>query len=138
MIGQYLSDILLALLFECVLRRAICDAVEYSRNKKAVREYYKNASSIRNILRLYKISSSHAPRHLALFYSLRILNISIVVGAISIFSFFPVQNCIIVYRRLIQVKFILLYLPFLIYVLFFLKNPKRGDKRLDFSRFRKP
>lgn len=131
-----LEELLFSVLFECMWRSAVRDAIEYKRNKRQKKQFYAENTALRNFLRSYAHIQSNAPRHMLLFQIIRILNLIWLLG-IALTSFFA--NSPEVCDFLLNLKVWCLYVPFCLYgAYYFLIIGDPRKKRFDFDRFKKP
>ena len=129
-----LFDLVLFFSMEVLLRICVREAIHYKRNKRQFRDYVNKIKRITHYFRLYSPGDSNAPKNMAYFQLLRIINVICFCA-----------NCVLmlvgkktICGYLLCARIALFYLPYFLYVTYaLLKGPGR-KKDIDFSIFKKP
>lgn len=131
---SFLFDLLLFAFFEASARACVREAYSFRRNKRQIKERIKNLALVRRVFRLYFPGETNAPNNMRLFQLFRAVNC---LGLLV--------NCYFVWNEkaaicggVLCAKIVLLYLPFIIYVVYALLKGPAGHKNIDYSIFRNP
>ena len=132
----YIIDAWMLLFISIIARIGVRDAFAYKKSRSHIKKELKDLGVLRRITRAYPTQSSKAPRHMTAFQCVRIVNLLFFAAELIVlirleFSADPVLiGCIIA-------KWVLFYLPLILYVLIALHSGK-DPHIMDFSRFRAP
>ena len=131
---SFLFDLLLFALFEASARTCVREAYSFRRSKRQIKEHIKNLALVRRVFRLYYPSETNAPNNTRLFQLFRAANcLGLLVNC-----YFAWDEKAAICGGVLCAKIVLLYLPFILYVVYALLKGPAGRKNIDFCIFRNP
>ena len=134
MIYNILEDSLLSLFMGAIVRTCVRDALKFRRNKKQFKTFMLSVGLIKRLFCLYSPSDSNAPNNMRYFQCFRIVN----VISFCIDLFFLILRESTIWEHILLARIILLYVPFVFYILYAIIKGPSGHKTIDFSIFKNP
>ena len=122
-----------------LLRSGIVDAYQFRMTNRQIRQYAKMHSQWFRILLPYRQTKDcGAPRHMRLFQTLRMVNwTAIIIMLILAYILPPTHTITLIGYFFIGGYFVLLYIPFLCYLVY-LSNWPKGPKGWNFNKSKRP
>lgn len=131
--------LLIVFFIELLGRFGTRDAFEYKKSNSRIKKQKKEYSIFRNLFKVYPFKDSFAPRHMKLFFLVRITNFISTSIAIILVVFLSNQfDSLLICYIVVFTPIAIVDVPFVLYMVFLVINSDYPRKRITFDGFKNP